>query len=448
MRHISIKRGLDLPLGTIPGPHLIHDADDVSHAAVIGDDYTGLRPKFLVKPGDTVKKGRNLFYDKRNPSALFTAPCAGTVTEICRGPRRKFLSLIIKKDPDGGSVEFPVSETPPAAPDIIGLLLRSGLWTSIRQRPFNTIPLPEKKPGAIFITAIDTNPLAPPMDTALKGREAHFMEGVRILSKLTEGPLFVCKRPDSTLAGPHIPGVETCSFSGPHPAGNAGTHIARLFPGVSRDRCVWHVNAQDAADMGELFATGNINSTRIISIAGPGIKTPGLYRVQKGACIRELISSPAAGGSCRTVSGSVLNGRNAEHPVDFLGRFHSQVTLLPRDTRRPLLGWLSPGLHAHSATSTVASRFTGTRKFTFTTGLHGGIRAIYPTDAYEKVNVFNTEPVCLLRSLAINDIDTAENLGCLHLAEEDLALFTYVCPAKVDHGRNLRRVLTTIQKEG
>jgi Na+-transporting NADH:ubiquinone oxidoreductase subunit A len=88
------------------------------------------------------------------------------------------------------------------------------------------------------------------------------------------------------------------------------------------------------------------------------------------------------------------------------------------------------------------------KKFAFTTTTHGSDRAIVPIGVYEKVFPLDMVPTFLMRSLAVNDVELAEELGCLELDEEDVALCSFVCPGKTEYGRHLRQVLTTIEKEG
>ena len=78
----------------------------------------------------------------------------------------------------------------------------------------------------------------------------------------------------------------------------------------------------------------------------------------------------------------------------------------------------------------------------------GPMRAIVPIGVFEKVMPLDLMPTPLLRALIMGDVDRAEELGCLELDEEDLALCTFVCPGKNEYGPHLRSVLSTIEKEG
>jgi Na+-transporting NADH:ubiquinone oxidoreductase subunit A len=236
-------------------------------------------------------------------------------------------------------------------------------------------------------------------------------------------------------------------FAGNHPAGNPGTHIHFLDP-VHRHKEVWHAGAQDVSAIGILFTRGTLYMDRIVSLAGPDVKNPRLIRTRLGASLSDLTSRECNPGLRRIISGSVFSGHTADGPTAFLGRYHQQITVLPEDRSRTFLGWLSPGLNLFSVKNIVASRLFPRRKLDFTTSTHGGKRAIIPIGSYEKVMPLDILPTHLLRALAVNDIDEAEKLGILELDEEDLALCTFVCPSKINHGENLRRTLTLIEKEG
>ena len=237
------------------------------------------------------------------------------------------------------------------------------------------------------------------------------------------------------------------NFSGPHPAGNVGTHIHFLDP-VRRGKTVWHIGVQDVIAVGKLFSTGQLSVDRIVSLAGPSVKKPRLCRTRIGASLEDLIANELVPGEQRIISGSVLSGFHAREATAYLGRYHQQISVLPEDRNRELLGWLNPGLNRFSIKRVVASRFLPNRVYDFTTSTNGEIRAIIPSGNYERVIPLDIMPFFLIRALAVEDIEEAENLGCLELDEEDLALCAYVCPSKLEFGPMLRRNLELIEEEG
>ena len=299
---IEIKKGLDLPLGGAPQMR-ITPVQQVQHVALLGRDYLDMKPALLVAEGDQVRLGQPLFSDKKNPKVLHTAPGAGEVVAINRGERRKFLSLVIEL---AGNAEqfFPRYEIDQlSAEQIEGLLLKCGLWPVFRTRPYSKVPVPGTRPAAIFVTAIDTNPLAPDPQTVIDLRPKEFSIGLKIIRQLTEGNVHLCKSPTAVI--PSAPEVSEQNFFGRHPAGLVGTHI-HFLEKVNQQRTIWHIGYQDVIAIGHLFLTGRLLTERIISLAGPGVKNPRLLRTRLGACLSELTAGELCGGVQRVISGSVL----------------------------------------------------------------------------------------------------------------------------------------------
>ncbi len=446
---LNIKKGLDLPISG-RAEQAVSGVKHPAEVAVLGSDYPGMKPHYEVTAGEHVKLGQVLFTDRKKPSVKCTSPGSGKVVSINRGARRALTSLVIALEGDDEITFNSYSEREFPALDrkyVAGLLLQSGLWTSIRSRPFSRVADPDVIPHSIFVTAMDTNPLAPSVEKIIQGNERHFTNGIVLLSRLTEGKVFLCKSPGDTIPWPEIDSLSIVEVIGPHPAGNVGTHIHFLDP-VNRRKQVWYINAQDVIAIGILFATGRLNVDRVISLAGPGVKNPGLIKTRLGASTEDVTSGELREGAFRVVSGSVLSGHTAGEETGYLGRYHQQISVLPEGGRRTFLGWLRPGTDLYSTKNIVLSRFIRQRLFDFTTSTNGSKRAIVPVGAYEKVMPLDILPTYLLRALAADDIEEAENLGCLELDEEDLALCTFVCPSKIDHGAELRRNLSIIEKEG
>ena len=334
-----------------------------------------------------------------------------------------------------------------AREQVVELLVESGLWTALRTRPFSRVPDPEASPHSLFVTAMDTNPLAPSMERILDGQEQDFRSGLTVVSKLTDGKTFLCKASGASVPEVDLRDLVVEDFAGPHPAGLPGTHIHFLDP-VSRTKTVWHIGLQDVIAVGKLFTTGTLRTDRIVSLAGPAVERPRLIRTRLGASLDDVTAGELAEGENRIVSGSVLAGAHATGPTTFLGRYHQQVSVLPEYREREFLGWLSPGVGIHSLKNIVLSSFLPGKKFDFTTTAHGEVRMIIPNGSYERVTPLDIMPLHLLRALAVDDVEEAESLGCLELDEEDLALCAYVCPSKLEFGPMLRRNLARIEREG
>lgn len=445
MAKIKIKKGLDLPLNGSPKQE-ISKTIITKKVALLGDDYVGMKPTMLVAVGDEVKKGQLLFTDKKTPGVKFTANAAGKIVEINRGEKRAFKSMVIEKSGSDEITFKSYSENELSnltADSVKENLIESGVWTSIRVRPFSKVADPATTPNSIFVTAMDTNPLAPSIEKVLEGKEKAFGNGLKVLENLTEGNLFLCKAPNSKIPTIDSNKLKIEEFEGPHPSGLVGTHIHFLDP-VSASKKVWYVNAQDVAAIGNLFTTGKIDTQRVISIGGSQVKTPTLIKTEIGADLTDLTTDALTDGENRIISGSVLTGHHATGFVSFLGRYHQQVSVIEEDRKRELFGWVNPFGNRFSVKSVVMPK----KKLNLSTSLHGGKRAIVPVGSYETVMPLDILPNYLLRALAVNDIEEAEQLGCLELDEEDLGLCTFVCPSKINHGENLRSNLTQIEKEG
>ena len=451
---ITIKKGLNLPLEGKPEQR-IESARRSRHVALLGDDYPGLRPTMAVQEGSRVRRGQLLFTCKKTPGLRYTAPAAGVVTHINRGARRSLISVVIAVQGD----EAETFERLQSADDAVSLtraevvenLLQSGLWTALRTRPFSKPPAATAPaPRSLFVTAIDTNPLAPDPARVIGERTAAFALGLDLLAKLTDGPLFLCTGTGDAAAA--IPEgsdsrIQVQRFAGIHPAGLAGTHIHFLDP-VSESRRVWYINYQDVIATGELFLRGELVSERVVALAGPGVRQPRLLRTILGADLPELAAGELLGGEFRIVSGSVLAGRRAVGPWGYLGRYHHQVSVIREDRSRRFLGWLTSGFNHHSVLPIYVSRWLGRQNLELTTSTNGSPRAMVPVGSYERVMPLDVLPTQLLRSLVTGDIELAQLLGCLELDEEDIALCTYACPAKYEYGPVLRQMLDRIEAEG
>jgi Na+-transporting NADH:ubiquinone oxidoreductase subunit A len=455
-----ISKGLDLPISGVPEQR-IETAPAVAKVAVLARDYPFMKPRMHVAVGDRVKRGQLLFEDRKVEGVRFTAPGAGTVSAINRGARRALQSVVIDLTPserqgraaDSDHHRF-ASYTARAVRRLDGkaareLLVESGLWTAIRQRPFSTVPSPAGSCHSIFVTATDTNPLAPNPDVVLDGRREEFIDGLWVLSNLTEGPVYLCRGPGSPLDGGDAPRVQVEEFSGKHPAGLVGTHIHLLDP-VHRGKVVWHVGYQDVAAIGRLFTTGKLPVGRVVSMAGPLVMRPRLLATRLGAQTEPLLEEEVFFGEKRVISGSVLYGHVARGDVfGFLGRYTNQISCLAENRGRNLLAWLMPGLDRFSTIPAFLSSLRPrSYRFAFTTTTYGGHRAMVPIGMFERVMPLDIEPTFLLRALLMDDVERAEALGCLELDEEDLALCSFVSPGKDDFAPALRRNLYEIWKEG
>ncbi len=448
--HFSIKKGLDLPISGKP-EQTIYDGNKVNSVAILGNEYVGMRPTMMVEEGQKVKLGQPLFTDKKNPGVQFTSPGAGTVKAINRGAKRALQSVVIELEGDDEITfeQFDLNKLDNLKrSDITKNLIDSGLWLAFRTRPYSRSPAVDAVPHAIFVTAIDTNPLAADPSIIINEHAEDFKHGLTILSQLTEGKVYVCQAPDTALPVNQKSNIEVHTFSGPHPAGLAGTHIHLLDP-VNASKSVWTVGYQDVIAIGKLFTTGRLWVERIIAFAGPLVNKPRLIRTRLGASTQDLVLGEVQNIPSRIVSGSVLHGHTANNWAAYLGRFHNQISVIAEGIERELLGWIRPGGKGKfSSLNVFFSSILGQKEVALTTSQNGSPRAMVPVGVFERVMPLDILPTQLLRSLLVKDTDTAQALGCLELDEEDLSLCSFVCSGKYDYGPALRSNLTQIEIEG
>jgi Na+-transporting NADH:ubiquinone oxidoreductase subunit A len=456
----TIKKGLDLPISGEPVQQIVK-APPVARVALLAHDYPFMKPRMRVQVGDRVKRGQVIFEDRKTEGVLFAAPGGGTVTAINRGERRAFQSIVVELS-DSERAGSPVDDDLQVLDSYTGrnvedldpgqvrsLLVESGQWTALRSRPYSKVPGPKEECQSIFVTAMDTSPLAPDPEVILDGRTDDFNRGLAALAKLTPGPVFLCCRPGSAFDDAGVERVRVEHFDGKHPAGLAGTHIHFLDP-VHRDKTVWTIGYQDVAAIGSLFATGRLDVDRVVSLGGPLVKNPRLLATRLGAETAPLVDGELEPAPKRVVAGSVLHGFKAMGQVfGYLGRYVNQVSCLEEDRERKFFGWIWPGLDRFSVTRAFASALRGSSaRYDFTTTTHGGHRAMVPIGLFERVMPLDIMPTFLLRALLMDDLERAEALGCLELDEEDLSLCSFVSPGKEDYGPALRRILFEIWKEG
>ncbi|MFV0477434.1 MAG: Na(+)-translocating NADH-quinone reductase subunit A [Parahaliea sp.] len=448
---IKIKRGLDIPIQGTP-QQIIEEAPVARTVALVGFDYIGMKPTMDVAVGDSVKAGQVLFTDKKTVGVRYTSPAGGTVVAINRGAKRVLQSVVIEVAADEPFEALTAFDAAGARALDNGAvrkqLLNSGLWAAFRTRPYSKVPAPDSEADAIFVTAIDTHPLAADPVVVIAEQRAAFELGMDAISKLTAGTVHLCK-----AAGADIPtgignNVQVSEFGGPHPAGLAGTHIHFLRGGATLDRPVWTIGYQDVIAIGRTLLDGRLYTSRVIALCGPQVEQPRLLRTRSGVDLQALCAGQLKEGENRIISGSVLGGRSTNAAIAYLGRYHNQVSVLLEGRQREFLRYLSPGGSRHSALGIYLSSLFGSKPLAMTTNTNGSERAMVPVGTYERVVPMDMLPTQLLRALIVGDTEQAQALGCLDLDEEDLALCTYVCPGKYEYGPILRDNLTRIEKEG
>ncbi|MGE0090345.1 MAG: Na(+)-translocating NADH-quinone reductase subunit A [Bacteroidales bacterium] len=444
---IRIKKGLNISLDGI-AEKVLKKSLPSEFYAVKPIDFKAIRPKLVVNIGDKVKAGSPLFYDKFQPEVMFTSPVSGEVTAINRGERRVILEVVVRADAKIEYKEFKHSDPKTMLrEEIISLMLESGLWPVLRQRPYSTVANPKDNPKAIFISAFDTAPLAPDMDFVAKDEVAMFQKGIDALSKLTTGNIHLNLNADYPAAETFTSakGVQINYFTGPHPAGNVGVQIHKIDP-INKGDIVWYTYPQEIIAIGRLFDKGIYDVTKIIAIAGSEVLHPSYLKIINGACVRNILKDNVKQGDYRIISGNVLTGTKLMNE-GFVGFFDNQLTIVPEGKYHEFFGWALPGIKKYSASRTFLSGFFSRNMYKLDTNMHGGHRAFVMSGEYEKVFPFDIYPVQLIKAILVDDIDLMEKLGIYEVDEEDFALCEFVCTSKTDVQSIIRKGLDSIRAE-
>lgn len=424
-----ITKGLDLKIAGAaddnPLPLMLSE-----RVYVRPSDFRWLTPKLLVQQGDTVQVGTPLFCDKKDERMVVVSPVEGRVEEIVRGEKRVIEAITITCEKDAATEKTVDFEEPSDAESIRKMLLQYGLWPCLRQRPFSVVPSPDAQPKALFIPCFDSHPLAPDFNILLRGKEEHFLYGLKMLQRAAgDVPTHLCMREGvDNLLFEKAENVQKHYFSGPHPAGNVGTHIHHIAP-LDKDETVWYADPQDVARIGEFFKEHRLHFQKTAALTGSAVKRTGYFTTNYGADISSLFTDNLADENVRMISGNVLRG-NALKQYLTLGFYDRQITVIPECGKREILGWLLPGFRKWSLSHTYLSWLTPKRTYKMNTSLHGGRRAFMLTDVYDEVFPFDLLPLQLLKACEIKDIEQMEALGIYEVDDEDFALCELVCPSK------------------
>ncbi len=448
-KRIKIKKGLDIKLFGEAERATANVFYSATHA-VKPPDFMGFAPipKLLIAEGDEVKAGTPLFYDKKSPEILVTAPVSGRIKSVKRGAKRSVSEVIIEADREISYIDYGSANPNELTRDEVELkLLKSGVWAFIRQRPYNIIACPEFRPKAIFISAFDTSPLAPDYDYIVHGKGDVFQTGLDALRKLIDGKVHL-NIPESEAVSDvfrNARDVQINTFTGPHPAGNVGIQIHHVDP-INKGDIVWYLNPQDVLTIGHLFAHGKYDATRYIALTGSEVKSPKYFKTFVGANIQNMIDNNLLSQNCRYISGNVLTGRKIEQD-GHIGYYDCQVSVIPEGDYYEFMGWAMPGFNKMSVSRSFPAFLFPNRKYKLDTNYHGEERAYVVSGQYEKVLPMDILPVFLIKAILTKNIDKMEQLGIYEVCEEDFALCEFVCTSKIEVQKIIREGLDLIRKE-
>ena len=446
---IKLRKGLDINLQGKAVESLV-EVPMASMYAVSPLDYENVTPKLLVKVGDKVKAGTPLFFDKNNTRVLYCSPVSGTVSAVNRGEKRKILNVTVEADKEQVSEEFAVLDLKKASrEDVIETLLKSGLWTTILQRPYGIVANPADQPKAVFVSAFDSAPLAPCMNFVLKGQKENLQKGMEVLAKLAGGNVNLSVRANAAGEMTSLNGVNIHTFEGKHPVGNVGVQIHHIDP-ISKGDIVWTVGIQDVAAIGRLFATGKVDLHKVVALTGSEVENPQYYRIISGAPIASIvegnIKKQAEGDSVRIISGNVLTGKKVA--IDgYISATASQVTVIPEGDKYEMLGWIAPRFGKFSVSRSYFSWLCPKKQYKLDTNINGGPRAFVVTGLFEEYLPMDIYPMYLFKAIVAGDLDKMENLGIYEIVEEDVALCEFVDPSKTEIQQLVRDGINLMIKE-
>ena len=446
---IKLRKGLDINLQG-QAAEVTVDTPLAGEYAVSPLDFENVTPKLLVKVGDKVKAGTPLFFDKNNTRVLYCSPVSGTVSAVNRGEKRKILNVTVAADKEQVSEEFAVLDLKKASrEDVIETLLKSGLWTTILQRPYGIVANPADQPKAVFVSAFDSAPLAPNMNYVLKGEQQNLQKGMEVLAKLAGGNVNLSVRAKAEGEMPALKNVTLHTFEGKHPIGNVGVQIHNIDP-ISKGEIVWTVNIQDVAAIGRLFATGKVDLHKVVALTGSEVEKPQYYRIISGAPIASIVAGQikkqAEGDSVRIISGNVLTGKKVAED-GFITATASQITIIPEGDKYEMFGWIAPRTHKFSVSRSYFSWLCPKKQYKLDTNLNGGVRAFVVTGLFEEYLPMDIYPMYLFKAIMANDIDKMENLGIYEIVEEDVALCEFVDPSKTEIQQLVRDGINLMIKE-
>lgn len=446
-KDIRIKKGLNLNLVGAAEQTTTKSVSSNVYALYL-DDFHGITPKMLVKEGGEVKAGEPLFYNKSNEDMLFVSPVSGELVEIVRGARRRILTIKILADKEQQYLEHKTFDLSSAdVANIKKLLLTSGCWPFIKQRPYDIIANPDATPKAIFISGFSTSPLTADVDYQLRGKEKEVQAAITALAKFTPGKVHVgiSNKQSSFFAG--IDGIQKNLVSGPHPAGLVGTQINKIDP-INKGETVWTVSPQDLVIIGELLLTGKFNAERTIALAGSSVKKPQYYTTKIGAEISTfLYASGVNEDKFRLINGDVLTGSTVK-PDGYLGFYNTTVNAIPEGDDYEFFGWNKPVFNKVSSTRALTfSWLNKNKKYDLDTNTNGEHRAFVVTGRYEEVFPLDIYPLQLLKACMVKDLDEMEQLGLYEVAPEDFSLTEFICISKQPHQQIIREGLDLLYQE-
>lgn len=440
MALIKLKKGFDLNLKGKITLDQVGDETASTSFAIIPDDFTGIIPRMDKKEGEAVMAGEAIYHDKNDERIKVTSPVSGTLKQVVRGERRKIMAIVIEPDGKNNNKTLDTKENPKA------ILLESGLWAMIRQRPYDIVPNADIRPRDIFITAFDSAPLAPSLSVVMGENRKYLKKAVDVLSTITDGKVYLGCRADDFIDDT---GAVVNTFSGPHPAGNAGVQVANIKP-VNKGEVVWTLDVVTAVRIGKLFETGTVDYSTVVAITGPGINEPCYVNATMGCTMSSLLNGRLVDDDKekRIISGNVLTG--VKESLDgYLHAPYRHITVINEINKKDeFMGWASLSPKKYSIYRVFTSWLLARNKeVNLDAKLNGGERAIVLSGEYDRMLPMDIYSEFLIKAIIAFDIDKMEQLGIYEVAPEDFALAEFADTSKLELQRIVREGLDKMRAE-
>ncbi len=442
-KQVKISKGLDIKLKGSAN-QILKDAPRSNMYAVKPPEFYGIMPRLSVKVGNHVKAGDTLFYHKYDERIKITSPVSGTIDDIVRGQKRRILKILIKPDAEDSFKKFVINQPDELSrPQILESLLESGLFVTIKQRPYDIIANPDDEPKAIYISALDKAPLGIDYEFVLENKLNDFKTGIDILKKLTSGKIHLIVDGYSATRLSDIDEIETIKAFGPHPVGNLSIHIEKFNPIAKGDR-IWTINPVDVALIGNFFKTGTYNPERNVALSGSMVKDPMYYKIKPGANLSDFLNDKLKTENKRVISGNVLTGSNISRDL-FLNFYDNQISVIPSGKKTRFIGWMP--FFGENRKSFYKFGLGGKKEMDLDTNLFGEKRAFVMNEEFESVMPLDIFPTHLLKAALLGDVERMEELGILEVAPEDFALVDYISSSKIDAQELIRKGLDNMKEQ-
>ena len=440
LRHLKLTKGHDFKLSNHPVEEIL-DISDSKKIVIHPLDFPQIKPKLLIKSGDYVKVGTPLFIDKLSPNINFVSPVSGKINDIIYGDRRSIQSIRIENDDEYSSIDSINEDIMDLDRDLlINCLMKSGLWTSLRQRPFSIIANPDSNPKSLFISLYDTRPYGCSPELLITANKNLFNKGLQLITKITDCPIYINVNSDFNLD--LIDNIELYNIhivSGPHPAGNVGVQIHHIDPILNRDDIRWYIDTNSLIDFGYFVENKSYFPYKIISVCGQDIVNPNYRKIVKNQMLNSILITDTINlDTQRIISGDMLSGLEKDIK-DGIGAYDNMITILSTDNKRQFLGWINPGLNKYSLSNAFLSKLSGKLTLQANSRLNGDLRSIISFGRWEKVLPMDIMPEELVKSILIEDLEEMENLGIYECSEEDFALCSYVCQSKTEVSQIIKK---------